>query len=138
MDLTARLKRLAGKPFFHSYRTLLGLWSALAIVAWLAKYFPGKYNNYLIFKQVFWHAVNRLSLYADYPAEHHDTNHYGPVFSLLIAPFALMPLWLGLLCWLLALSLFLYAAVRTLPFNQRKQIFIYWLCAHELLTALYM
>jgi hypothetical protein len=126
------------KPFFHRYSTLLGLWCLLPIVAWLTKYFPEKYNNFLIFKQVYWHTVDKVSLYAAYPAEHHDTNHYGPVFSLIIAPFAVTPLWLGLLTWLVCLSLCLYAAIRIMPLSKRQHIFIYWFCAHELLTALFM
>lgn len=138
MDLSNKIEIFFKRPFFHKYRTLLGLWLLLAVVAWFTKYFPGSYNNFLIFKNVFWHTINQLPLYVPYPGEYHDINHYGPFFSIVIAPFAAVPLWLGLLGWLLGLSFFLYRAVRMLPFEQKQQIFIYWFCAHELLTAIFM
>ena len=65
-------------------------------------------------------------------------NHYGPFFSLIIAPFAVVPWWLGLVLWCVALSMFLYWAVRKSTLNRYQQIFIFWFCAHELLTALFM
>ena len=45
-------------------------------------------NNYLIFKNVFWHSVQEQHLYHLYPTEYSDKNHYGPCFSVLIAPFS--------------------------------------------------
>ncbi len=128
-----RLSLFLQKPFFSDYRTLFGLWLLLPIIAGLIKVS----NNFLIFKYVFWHTVDQTSLYTAYP-EYWDTNHYGPVFSLVIAPFAILPLRLGLLLWLVVLSLALYYAVRKLPLVKRKHIFIYWFCVHELLTALFM
>ena len=99
---------------------------------------PARHNNFLIFRGVFDHLIQQLSLYAEYPAEYFDHNHYGPVFALVIAPFALLAESVGLVLWLLALSLGMYYAVRKLPLEQGKQIFLYWFCAHELLTALQM
>ena len=128
-----RLFLFLQKPFFSDYRTLFGLWLLLPIIAGLIKVS----NNFLIFKYVFWHTVDQTSLYTAYP-EYWDTNHYGPVFSLVIAPFAILPLRLGLLLWLVVLSLALYYAVRKLPLVKRKHILIYWFCTHELLTALFM
>ena len=77
----------------------MGLWALLGVIAWITKYFPGKYNNFSIFRQSFWHTLNELPLYAAYPEEYNDIFHYGPVFSLVVAPFAITPLWLGLLTW---------------------------------------
>lgn len=138
MRLTDKASELIRKPFFSDYRTVLGLWLLLAMVAWLTKYFPGSYNNFLIFKYVYGHTVELLPLYAPYPTEYFDMNHYGPFFSLVVAPFALTPLWVGLLSWLVSLSVFLFIATRALPFSRKQHIFIYWFCAHELLTALFM
>lgn len=84
------------KPFFSDYRTVFGLWMLLAVIAWVMKYFHHSYNNFMIFRQTFWHALSRLSLYAEYPAEYFDHNHYGPFFTLFVAPFAFTPVWLGL------------------------------------------
>ena len=131
-----KYKAILGKPFFHDYRTLLGLWLILGIVSALAKMHA--HNNFLIFRGVFWHVWNGTPLYTAYPEEYWDVNHYGPFFSLVFAPFAVVPEWLGLILWCVSLSLFLYVAIRRSNLTNRQQIFILWFCAHELLTALFM
>ena len=131
-----KCKAILGKPFFHDYRTLLGLWLILGIVSALAKMHA--HNNFLIFRGVFWHVWNRTPLYTAYPEEYWDVNHYGPFFSLVFAPFAVVPEWLGLILWCVSLSLFLYVAIRRSDLTNRQQLFILWFCAHELLTALFM
>lgn len=136
MNLITRIQDLLRKPFFTDRRTLFGLWLLLPIVAALMKI--TKHNNYLIFRGVFWHTLQGTSLYTEYPDEYFDTNHYGPFFSLVIAPFAVMPEWVGLLFWLIALSMFLYVAIRKLPVSWGFQVAILWFCAHEQLTALFM
>lgn len=138
MSLIRKFQFILRKPFFYKYSTVLGLWLLLAMIAWIMKYPHHSYNNFLIFRGVFWHAVHQLSLYIPYPLEYNDVNLYGPFFSILIAPFAITPLWLGLLTWSLASAGFLYYATYTFPASKKKQLFIYWFCAHELLTALYM
>ena len=60
------------------------------------------------------------------------------MFSLVIAPFAVVPDWLGMILWCVALSLFLYVAIRKSDLTKYQQVFILWFCAHELLTALFM
>ena len=117
-------------------RTLMWLWLLLAVIGAITKLH--RCNNFLVFRGVFWHTWNRTSLYAPYPEEYFDTNYYGPLFSLVIAPFAVTPLFIGLLMWLVFLTLGLYLAVRHSQFTQRQQLFIYWFCAHELLTAIFM
>lgn len=138
MKLRNQISGFLKKPFFHRYGTLLSLWMLIPVIAWITKIIPGKYNNFLIFRNVFWHTWNGLPLYVPYPQEYHDINHYGPFFSMVIAPFAVVPLWLGLLAWLAGLSYLLYRAVRFFPVEKRNRIFIYWFCAHELLTAIFM
>ena len=90
------------KPFFQNYRTIAVLWVILAVVAAITKggLSGDKLNNFQIFRYVYYHLVDFKSLYALYPAEYGDCNHYGPVFSIIIAPFALMPQFLGLICLL--------------------------------------
>ncbi|MBR4897184.1 MAG: DUF2029 domain-containing protein [Prevotella sp.] len=131
-----KLRLLLAHPVLRDYRLLLGLWLLLAVIAALMK--MHSHNNFLIFRGTFWHAWQGLSLYAEYPMEHWDTNHYGPLFALLFAPFAVVPEWLGLLMWCVALTLLLYIAVRRSLFTDRQQVFVLWFCAHELLTALFM
>ncbi len=128
------IRRALRHPFLSDFRTLLGLWLLLALVAAVLK----QCNNFAIFRHVFWHTLHQLPLFAPYPAEYADVNHYGPLFSLVIAPFALPPVWLGHALWLLALSGLLYWSIRELPIAKGSRIFILWFCAHELLTALFM
>ncbi len=130
--------KLKIRAFLTDNRTLFGVWFLVGLLAGLTKLNPVRHNNYDIFCGVFRHLIDGLNLYAAYPAEYHDINHYGPVFSLIIAPFAMMPLWLGMTLWCVALAMFLYWAVRQPQFSRAQQIFIIWFCAHELLTALFM
>ena len=73
-----------------------------------------------------------------YPKEYFDLYLYGPTFSMVIAPFAVPPTWLGMLLWLIALTLFLYVAIRHNVFTTYQQVFIYWFCAHEMLNGIQM
>ncbi len=109
----------------------------LSIVAMILKLHRSD-NNFLIFRGVFWHTINGTSLYAAYPAEYFDVNHYGPLFSLVIAPYAFVPVPLGLLLWLVALSLSLFVAISRSNFTHSQQIFIFWFCSETLLTSLFM
>ena len=136
MEIKAKIGSFLRHPLLRDHRLLLGLWMLLAVIAALTKLHHC--NNFLIFRGVFWHAWNGTSLYTSYPLEYNDVNHYGPLFSLIIAPFAVVPLWVGLLLWCLLLTALLYMAVRHSQFTNHQQLFILWFCAHELLTALFM
>ncbi len=131
-----KIKRFLNHPFLSDRRLLLGIWTILSLVGMLKLH--RSHNNFLIFKGVFWHTMNGTSLYAAYPAEYSDVNHYGPLFSLIIAPFAILPEWAGMLLWLLFLSGWLFAAVYWSGLRKNQQVFIYWFCGFTLLTALFM
>ena len=131
------LKQFFRHPFFRDKRTLLGLWTLIGILSWAFK-FTRQHNNFEIFRGVYWHTVNGTSLYAAYPDEYFDVNHYGPFFSLIIAPFAIMPDWLGMFFWCVGLSLILFVSVSRSNLKQKEQIFLYWFCAPTLSTALFM
>lgn len=135
-SIQCKCRAFLAKPFFHDKRTLLWLWTLLPIIATVFKLHRN--NNYLIFRGVFWHTVNQTSLYGTYPNEYFDVNHYGPLFALIVAPFAVMPVWLGMLFWNVALSLCLYVAISRSQLKYKQQIFIYWFCAETLLTSLFM
>ena len=52
------------KKLFQNYRFIGVLWFGLSFVAVLQTAFrPEKYNNYLIFKGVFWYTIQQLPLY---------------------------------------------------------------------------
>ena len=127
-------------PIFSDYRTIAVLWGLLAIIAAITKgSLDGeKMNNFQIYRQVFWHLIDLKSLYAYYPEEYHDHNLYGPFFSIVIAPFAVMPKFIGILTWLLALGATLYAAIIKLPLAKGAKIFIYWYVSNEVLGAMFM
>ena len=136
METNCKIGSLLRHPILRDYRLLAGLWLLLAVISALVKLH--RCNNFLIFRGVFWHTWQKMSLYAPYPAEYHDMNHYGPLFSLIIVPFAVTPLWIGLLLWCVSLTTLLYVAVRRSQFTNYQQVFLLWFCAHELLTALFM
>ena len=131
-----RIKQFLTLPFLSDRRVLLGIWTLLSLVGMLKLH--RSHNNFLIFKGVYWHTVNQTSLYAAYPSEYSDVNHYGPLFSLIIAPFALLPEWAGMLLWLLFLSGWLFAAIYWSGLRKSQQVYIYWFCGFTLLTALFM
>ena len=124
------------KKLFQNYRFITALWFGLSLVAVLQTAFrPEKHNNYLIFKGVFWHTIQQLPLYVPYPEEYFDMNHYGIFFSGIIAPFAVLPNWLGCSLWILANSAFLYWAIRQLPLPKWAIIGVLFISAHDLYTA---
>ena len=136
MNTKEKLSTFLHHPLLRDFRLLGGLWLLLAVVAAVMK--MHSHNNFLIFRGVFWHTWQGTSLFAEYPQEYWDVNHYGPLFSMVIAPFAVVPEWVGLILWCIVLTLFLWWAVRRSLMTDRQQVFVFWFCAHELLTALYM
>ncbi len=124
------------RRFIQDKRTAFGLWMLIAIISALTKI--DRANNYLVFKYTFWHMVEKLPLYTPYPEEYADINHYCPFFGVLMTPFAILPDVLGLVCWHIFLTLLLYWAIRMNQFEWRVKLILYWFCAHELLTALFM
>ena len=125
------------KLFLTDRRTLLWIWMIIAVTG-MTRFGHGRENNFLIYKQVYWHVVDQLPLFTPYPSEYFDLNHYGPFFSLVIAPFAVMPTWIGMLFWLIVLTLCLYVSIRHNLFTKYQQVFIYWFCIHELLNGIQM
>ena len=94
-------------------------------------------NNYLVYKGVYEHLVSQHNLYLAYPKEYFDLNHYGPVFGLLIAPFAIMPLFIGCFFWGMLNAWFLYFAITRLGFNKRNTLIVLLICMVELMTSLH-
>lgn len=125
------------KQFFTDYRTTFTVWLLLGVISGLIKVHRG-YNNFLIYKYVFWNALEENDLYQHYPDKFQDLNHYGPFFSIVIAPFAIMPEWLGVVLWNVTLAMLLYVAVRTSRFSRYEILFMLWYAVHDLLTCLFM
>ncbi len=78
------------------------------------------YNNYVIFKQSFFHLLEQKDLYQLYPAEHWDLYKYSPSFAVLMAPMALLPDTIGLFIWNCLNVLLLFFALWKLPAQTDK------------------
>ncbi|PWN71368.1 hypothetical protein C1631_001725 [Chryseobacterium phosphatilyticum] len=116
---------------------IFGVYLIVAIATALSKFSRGyqAINNYLIFKGVFFNTLDQKNLYLQYPEQYSDMNHYGIFFSLLIAPFAIMPDWMGIALWNVAnTGIFLYA-IHKLPFSDPKKALFALLCLQEYITA---
>ncbi|WET50028.1 glycosyltransferase family 87 protein [Chryseobacterium indologenes] len=116
---------------------IFGVYIIVAIATALSKFSrgPQAINNYLIFKGVFFNTIDEKNLYLRYPELYSDMNHYGVFFSLLIAPFAVMPDWMGIALWNVAnTAIFLYA-IHKLPFSDAKKALFALLCLQEFITA---
>ncbi|MFI5206376.1 MAG: glycosyltransferase family 87 protein [Gemmatimonadales bacterium] len=73
-------------------------------------------NNWRMAYWSFHHLVLGADLYAAYPAKYYDLYQYSPTFALLMAPFAVLPMWLGLLLFNTAnIAVYYYAVRRLLP-----------------------
>ena len=95
------------------------------------------YNNYIIFKESFFHLIKGKDLYMLYPQEHWDLYKYSPAFALLMAPFAVLPDFIGLTLWNLLNGLVLVSALQKLPFtSQKKNIYFIGFILIELITSL--
>jgi hypothetical protein len=117
--------------YLTGYQWVWVLYLAVATYCWQYKYFRHIDNNYLIFRESFYHFRAQLNLYAAYPKEYYDYYLYGPVFSVFIIPFAALPESWGFFLWQIANSLAFLLAVNTLPFNNRIKTFILLFCAIE-------
>jgi hypothetical protein len=125
------------QTIFTNKKVLFGLWICLALIATLKQFSTNSFNNYLIFKYAFFHALDQLNLYLEYPTEYSDANHYGPFFSLFIAPFAVLPNIAGMLLWQLSNTLLFFWSINKLPLSENQRLAIMWICSHELLTSLF-
>lgn len=141
-NFLTRLYAFFSKPFFSDRRYIIGIWLLVAIITaakqWLTNHPEiGKItiNNYFIFKYVYLNSVAERHLYAQYPQWYGDSNHYGPFFSILISPFALLPDWLGIILWNLFNTLVLVYGIFMMPLEEKKKVFVTWICTNELITA---
>ena len=122
--------------FFNNRLYIISLWMIITLISVIKQLVIGKFNNYKIFKNVYFHTVNKLPLYTEYPLEYFDHNHYGPVFSIVIAPFAVLPDYLGIPFWGLFNTGILAWAITQLPLKSSQINAVLWICLHELLTTL--
>ena len=135
-NASSLVRKWIQKPFLTDYRVLLFSWVGVGLFVAVERMLThGIHNNYRIYKYVFWHLIEKLPLYPPYPTVYHDVNNYGPLFGLIIAPFALLPDWMGVPLWETFLVLTLFYAIRQLPLKQWQHAVIYWFCLNSLFTS---
>jgi len=101
------------------------------------------YNTFQIFchgSLDFWAGINPYSgwNHLSILGKHLDVFLYGPLFSILFTPFALLPGWLGVFCWNIFTYTLFYLSVFTLPdqFSFAKKKFIFFFTALLLFSSL--
>lgn len=123
------------RDFLLNKQTLLVLYIMIAVLAFI-QIQGGRYNNWLIFRQSYFHLVNGLPLYVQYPSEYSDYFFYNPVFIFIVAPFTVFPVKIGLALWILSTSLITFYAIRQLPVSEKKQNIFALLIIFDLLNNL--
>jgi hypothetical protein len=136
-------KSILTKPLF-----ILAIYIAAAIIASLLKIaldfrphetvgYISKVNNFIIYRNSFFHLINHQNLYGYFPSEQYDEFLYSPSFALLIAPFAILPQYLGVVVWCVFNACCVFWAIHKLPDQYAKgKTFISWFVLIELLTSL--
>ena len=115
---------------------IFSLWYLLSALALLKILKGGNYNNFLIFKYTFFSLIDQKNLFLPQPENFQHYNLYGPIFSVLIAPFAVLPNWLGHTLWTFFNSFILLYAIRKLPLPSGITLAILLIAAHENLTSI--
>ena len=117
--------------FVCDFRIIFSGWLLMALIPWASKFLRDKFDlDYSIFYHSFWHAWQQMPLYIVYPE---DGNYflYGPLFTVLIAPLAVLPYQMGRLLWMLLITFVPYWSIRKTNFSVRQQVFILWFIAAE-------
>lgn len=123
-------KLITNKPFVYS------LWFGLSLFLVIKGVLAHQgFNNYTIFKYNFLNTIHQHNLYAYQPEHYYDLNHYGPIFSIIMAPFAILPDSIGVILWVLFNAFILFKAIQLLPLKKDQYVIVLLLCAHELMTA---
>lgn len=132
---------MENKPAFYArYEFLLGLWLFAGLFTGIKQYNLGEINshinNFIIFKSSYGHFLQRMPLYLEYPKEYFDLYLYGPIFAILMAPFAWLPTSISVTVWNVVNALVLFLAVWNLPLDERKRVAISWIIMNSSMTAL--
>jgi len=99
-------------------------------------YYPD-YNNFVIFKQSFYHLIDGKDLYQSFPQQHWDLFKYSPTFALLFAPLAVLPDLAGIILWTALNALVLFWGIQRTPaFTQPTRTKILLFVLIELITSL--
>ncbi|MEO6131480.1 MAG: glycosyltransferase family 87 protein [Saprospiraceae bacterium] len=96
-----------------------------------------KFNNYVIFRQSFYHLTDGKDIYQPFPQEHWDLYKYSPAFSLLFGIFATLPDYIGLIIWNCLNAILFVLAIYYLPkIPNFKKGLILLACLLEMMTSI--
>lgn len=121
----------------HKGMFLFGL--TIVIIVSIIKILDMRYNVFMVYKHGaldFWQNINPYSNWR-HP---YDKYLYGPVFSVLFTPLAILPSWLGAFLWNLLNFILFYYSIKRLPeskFNDKSKTFFYWFLFPIALTDLF-
>ncbi|MEO7264253.1 MAG: glycosyltransferase family 87 protein [Ferruginibacter sp.] len=94
-------------------------------------------NVWDIFRQSYYHLADQKDLYAFYPQEYNDSFLYSPSFSILFAPFAKLPYYLGYFAWNnLAMMLIPFLLYKLKGISTFQKAIICYVALVEMLTCL--
>ncbi len=127
------------KAFFLRESVIRATYVLLCVIISVQHFAGGalKYNNFIIFRQSFFHLQQGLNLHVPYPTEYADIFLYHPAFSILFSPFSALPIFPGLLLWLIVCAMLVFYAIRSLPISYEQKVFFWWFILVELVTALH-
>lgn len=128
---------MLNKKFFQKDIYIASIWLLLPIINWAVDFPNNRYNNYKIFSSMFWHMIDGKNLYLAYPAEHGDFFYYGPAFSLIIAPFSVLPNAVGMLLWGLFNTLILIYSLNKLRLKVEIKVLLMLLSTIELANSIW-
>jgi hypothetical protein len=134
MANSSKFKSFIDKILENNNRVAI-IWFGLVFLTLLGAVLNHSYNNFIIFKQSFFHLQQELNLYSVYPAEYWDHYYYSPTFAILVTPFTILPSILGPFAWGLFDAGVLYYAIRQLPIKSIYQNGILLLSVHEMMNA---
>jgi Glycosyltransferase family 87 len=128
-------------------RILLGVYVLAAAVVALHKMAQGlfqsggliypPYQNYVIFRNAFFHLLARQDLYSAYPIEQADLFKYSPTFALMMAPIAALPYTAGAVVWNVVNAVALFGAVMWVPaLSARARAWVLWFVLLSLISSM--
>lgn len=133
----AKIVQIKGffKKILENNNQVAFIWFGLVFLTLLSAVLNHSLNNFIIFKQSFFHLQQQLNLYCIYPNEYWDHYYYSPTFAILVTPFALIPSLVAPFAWGLFDAGVLYFAIRKLPIRSFYQNGVLLLSVNEMMNA---
>ncbi|MDI9363727.1 MAG: glycosyltransferase family 87 protein [Flavobacterium sp.] len=114
------------------------LWFTLATIAVCLEMSRGlgAINNFVLYTHIFIHTREMHNLYVGTPLTLFDC-HYGPLFSLVIAPYSFFNTFVGCFLWSLTNAAILYYAITQLSLSERNKLIILLISSVEMMTSIH-